>query len=116
MRLARYAAAVVVFTLMTGVGADLLSRRAPGLAGPFLIAGVSGLLGSVTAASGRPRPARWTMLTGAAAAAAAGVVLAPDGLDRGFVIGAGLLVAALLAIFALLATPRAKQARADRPG
>ncbi len=110
---ALYILAVLIFGLLAASGVDLLRKDAPGLAVPFLIAGVAGAAGAVVVAGAiywRPtirvqRTARAAMALTAVAVAGTGVALAPGGMDRGFVIGVAALLAVLLAVFALLAGP-----------
>lgn len=116
---ALYALAVLIFGLLAASGANLLRDDAPGLAVPFLIAGVAGAVGAVVVARAiywRPvarvqRRARAAMAFAAVAVAASGVAFAPGGIDRGFVIGVAGLLAVLLAMFALLAGPTRRQGR-----
>ncbi|BBH69476.1 hypothetical protein ACTI_61610 [Actinoplanes sp. OR16] len=109
----RYGFAVLVFLLMAWSGAGLAGADSPGLPLAFLIGGVAGAAGSIAAMLGRRRLARTVMLAGAATAAVAGFAFAPGGVDRGFVIGAAVLVAGLLALFALVSTPRSTTGRGE---
>ena len=109
----RYALAVLVFGLLAGSGADAFRQDAPALAAPMLITGLAGAVGAAVIAAAvywRPdtrvqRAARLAMLMAAVAVALTGVASAPDGAERGFVIGVAALLAVLLAAFALVATP-----------
>lgn len=109
----RYAAAVLVFGLLAAAGAQALPQDGPALAVPFLITGVAGAGGAAVIAVAlhkglHPRVQRITRLAMAVAAVAVavtGVVFAPGGMDRGFVIGTAALLAVLLAAFAALAGP-----------
>jgi len=111
--------AAVVFGLLAWSGVAMLGPHSNGMAVPFLIAGAAGCVGSVVIAasvrrqratlrngSGAQRAARLGMAAAAVAAMVAGFVLAPAGMDRGFVIGVALFHALLLAAYALLSGDR----------
>jgi peptidoglycan/LPS O-acetylase OafA/YrhL len=109
----RYALAVLIFGLLAASAVGLFRQDALGLAVPTVITGVVGAAGAAVvgvAAHRRPdarvqRTARVVMTIAAGAVAVTGVVLAPKGMDRGFVIGVAALLAVLLAAFALFAGP-----------
>ncbi|WP_203784708.1 hypothetical protein [Paractinoplanes rishiriensis] len=106
----RYAAAIVIFGLLaaSAVGArDLLV--------PTVLTGLAGALGAaiIGVAGARPqRAARIGMTAAAVVVVLSGVAFAPDGDERGFVIGVAAFYALLLAAFALVAGPRPVKASA----
>ena len=127
--------AVAVFAMLALSGAGAATQRAFGLAVPFIVAGLAGAVGAalIAAAVWRSRrgepvpgdtathrngaPQRTVRLAMAAAAVvvlAAGVLLAPGGMDRGFVISVAAFLAVTLALFALLAGDRPRIA--EPPG
>jgi hypothetical protein len=109
----RYVLAVLAFGLLALYGANALRQDAPAVGVPLLITGLAGALGAAaTAAAARWRPesrvqrsVRLAMLLTSAAVVVTGVALAPDGEERGFVIGVAAFLAVLLAAFALAAAP-----------
>lgn len=113
-----HGAAAVIFGLMAWRGAGLLDARALGV--PMLIAGVAGATGALAIVvsvlwqrnrTGTQRAARAGMALAGVAAAAVGVLLAPAGWERGFVISVNVLTGGLLAVFALLAGERSARYR-----
>ena len=136
--------AVVVFAMLALSGAGLAAQGAAALAVPFFVAGIAGAVGAAViavsvwrglagldgrgvrmepgpggaaAAERRAAPQRTTRLAMAGAAVVvlvAGVLLAPSGIDRGFVIWVAALLAVALALFALLAGDRPRTA--EQPG
>jgi hypothetical protein len=117
--------AVAVFAMLALSGAGAAAQGLYGLAVPFVVAGTAGGVGAAViavtlwreqrreagaAATERSEaPQRTVRLAMGAAAVVvlmAGVVLAPGGVDRGFVITVAALLAAALALFALLAGDR----------
>jgi len=118
--------AVAVFAMLAFAGSGI-AVGAPAVAAPFIVVGLAGAVGagliavsvwrtqSQEAAAIKPSgpPQRTIRLAMAAAAVLAlftGVALAPQGVDRGFVIGVAAFLAALLALFALLAGDRPRTA------
>jgi hypothetical protein len=113
--------AVVIFGLMVWSGVDGLSVGAHALAVPMLITGAAGATGAlviVWSVLRRPDPtadprrpdrmsaqgaARIGMGVAAVVTVVVGVVLAPAGWERGFVIAVNSGIGCLLAVFALLA-------------
>ncbi|MFI2651474.1 hypothetical protein [Micromonospora fulviviridis] len=95
-------------------GAAGLDQDVPALAVPSLNVGVAGavralstvtgLLPTATGGAAR-RVARGATLLAAVAALATGLVLAPDGMDRGFVVAVSAVLAAALAAYAVLGDP-----------
>ncbi|MEV4641853.1 hypothetical protein AB0J80_31360 [Actinoplanes sp. NPDC049548] len=103
--------AAAVFTLLALSGVGELTGQARGLAVPSVITGAAGALGALAltwlllrqqAGVRAQRAVRLSMAVAAVAAMGAGVVFAPDGLDRGFVISVSAVLAGALALFALL--------------
>ncbi|MCP3787997.1 hypothetical protein NLX85_32025 [Micromonospora sp. A3M-1-15] len=114
--------AVVIFGLLAWSGVVGLAQDVPALAVPSLIVGVAGAVralsavtGLLPAAAGRAarRVARGATLLSAVAALATGLVLAPDGADRGFVIAVSAVLAAALAAYAVLGEPARRAAGAS---
>jgi hypothetical protein len=127
--------AVVVFAMLALSGAAAAAPGLYGMAVPFIVTGIAGAMGAaviavsvwraqrgeagagVRDAKRSEAPQRTTRLAMAAAAAVvliAGVMLAPQGMDRGFVISVAALLAGALALFALLAGDRPRTA--EQPG
>jgi peptidoglycan/LPS O-acetylase OafA/YrhL len=122
--------AVAVFAMLAVSGAGLAAPGLYGLAVPFIVAGLAGGVGAAVIAvavwrqqrgeagaaepGGAPqRTVRLAMAAAAVVVLIAGVLLAPRGMDRGFVISVAALLAAALALFALLAgdKPRPRDPR-----
>ncbi|MGW4946967.1 hypothetical protein ACWEOZ_35890 [Actinoplanes sp. NPDC004185] len=125
---AQHGIAVVVFAMLalSGVGAAGPGRY--GMAVPFLVIGVAGSAGAaalavavwrlqrVPAGAGiRPatnaaaqRTVRLAMAAAALVALIAGVLLAPQGMDRDFVISVAAGLAVALALFSLFAGDRSR--------
>lgn len=111
--------AVAVFGLLTWSGVVGLAQGVPALAVPSVIVGavgavralvtVTGFAPSVTGRVAR-RVARGVTLLAAGAALATGLVLAPDGMDHGFVIAVDAVLAAALAAYAFLGEPARRAA------
>ncbi len=126
---ALHGVAVVIFGLMAWRGADLLGLGGRALGVPMLIAGAAGATGALVIAwsvlrrrdpaagspgrAGAQRAARIGMAVAAVATVAVGVVLAPAGWERGFVISVNTFTGGLLAVFALLAGERVTRGRGD---
>lgn len=131
--------AVAVFAMLALSGAGAAAQGLYGLAVPFIVAGTAGAVGAAViavtvwrgeagvavgpvpggaaATERREAPQRTIRLAMAAAAVVvliAGVMLAPKGMDRGFVISVAALLATALALFALLAGDRPRTA--EQPG
>ena len=116
--------AAVVFALLVWSGVTMLDPYAYGMAVPSLIVGAAGLAGSLviaasvwrwrtTSRGGRSSVQTVTRLAMTAAAVAAmvtGVVLAPGGMDRGFVIAVAVFHAMLLVAYALVCGYRPRPA------
>jgi hypothetical protein len=119
----------VVFGLVAVAGVAALAGQ-PSSGVPWAVAGLGGAAGSVAilvaallarrvagdpAAAARYAPvarvARLVMLVAAVVAAATGVLLAPDGVDRGFSITVNVGLAVALALFALLDTDLGRELR-----
>jgi hypothetical protein len=105
-----HALAVVIFALLAWQGVDAIRTGLSAFGVPMLIAGAAGLggasaiiLGARWRRAGVRRAARIGMVLAATATVVTGVVLAPHGLDRGFVITVNTVVGGLLALFALFA-------------
>jgi hypothetical protein len=116
-------------------GATTAAPGLYGLAVPFMVAGTAGGVGAAVIAvtvwrvqraeagagvrtgirrsEATQRTVRFAMAAAAVAVLITGVVLAPQGMDRGFVISVAALLAAALALFALLAGDRP---RPSEPG
>jgi hypothetical protein len=122
---ALHGAAAAVFAMLAWSGADAAAQGRYGLAVPFIVAGIAGGVGAAVIAMTvwrlqggagvrvDPVPGKATRLAMAASAVVAliaGVMLAPQGMDRGFVISVAALLAAALASFALLAGDRPRTA------
>ena len=133
--------AVMVFAMLALTGTVIATQGRYGLALPMMVTGLTGAAGAaaITAqvwraqasigvrpgtgvpgavpGSERREPPQCTirlaMATAAVVALIAGVLLAPGGIDRGFVISVAALLAAALALFALLAGDRP---RPSEPG
>ncbi|MEV6495070.1 hypothetical protein AB0M20_41585 [Actinoplanes sp. NPDC051633] len=125
--------AVAVFAMLALSGAGAAAQGVYGIAVPFLVAGLAGAVGAAVIAvsvwrglreaggavatangirrSGAPqRSIRLAMAAAAVVVLIAGVMLAPQGMDRGFAISVAALLAAALALFALLAGDRPRPA------
>lgn len=111
--------AVVVFAMLALSGAATAAPGLYGLAVPSIVTGTAGAVGAAliavsvwraqrgdAAATGRQRTVRLAMAAAAVVAMIAGVVLAPSGIDRGFVITVAGVLAGALALFALLSGDR----------
>jgi hypothetical protein len=118
---AMHGVAVVVWSMLALSGAGAAAQGLYGLAVPFIVAGVAGGVGAAliaVAVSGSDgdavikrslatqRIARRAMAAAAVIVLLTGVVLAPRGMDRGFVIVVAALLAVALALFALFAGDR----------
>ncbi|MEU9743558.1 hypothetical protein AB0E12_30690 [Micromonospora chersina] len=104
--------AVVIFGLLAWSGVVGLAQDVPALAVPSLIVGVAGAVRALSAVTGllptggaARRVAGGATLLAAVAALATGLVLAPDGTDRGFAIAVSAVLAAALAAYAVLGEP-----------
>jgi hypothetical protein len=101
--------AVVIFALLAVSGGGALTV-------PFVITGLAGSIGAALIAvavwrgHSYQRTVRLAMAAAAVAVLITGVLLAPSGLDRTFVITVAIGLAALLALFALLAGDRPRTA------
>lgn len=102
--------AALAFGLLALMGVGAAAEGLYGLAVPFVVIGAAGGVGAAVIAltdrAATQRAARLTMAGAAAVVLLAGVVLAPRGLDRGFVITVAAVLAATLGSFALLAGER----------
>jgi hypothetical protein len=134
---AEHGIAVVVFAMLALSGVGVAVPGLYGLAVPFIVTGVAGAAGAaviavavwrlqreeagVLAGPGiRPGgdagngAAQWTvrlaMVAAAVVALIAGVMLAPRGMDRGFVISVAAGLAVVLALFSLFAGDRPRTA------
>jgi hypothetical protein len=134
---AQHGIAVVVFAMLALSGVGAAGPGLYGLAVPFIVTGVAGAAGAaviavavwrlqreeagVLAGPGiRPGgdagngAAQWTvrlaMVAAAVVALIAGVMLAPRGMDRGFVISVAAGLAVVLALFSLFAGDRPRTA------
>lgn len=134
--------AFLIFAMLAVSGATTAAPGLYGMAVPFMVTGTAGALGAAlitvsvwrgqrgetaapdgaaaTGPSKAPQRAVRLAMGGAAVVALiAGVLLAPRGMDRGFVIGVAALLAVSLASFALLAGDRPRTAAqptgADHP-
>ncbi|MFI6332797.1 hypothetical protein ACIBBG_31385 [Micromonospora chersina] len=115
-----HALAVVVFGLLAWSGVVGLAQDVPALAVPSLIVGVAGAVRALSIVTGllptggtARRVAGGVTLLAAVAALAAGLVLAPHGTDRGFVIAVSAVLAAALAAYAVLGEPVRRPAGAS---
>ncbi|MFG1661205.1 hypothetical protein ACGFIY_32180 [Micromonospora chersina] len=104
--------AVVIFGLLTWSGVVGLAQGVPALAVPSLIVGVAGavralsiLTGLLPTGGAARRVVGGATLLAAVAALATGLVLAPHGTDRGFVIAVSAVLAAALAAYGILGEP-----------
>ncbi|MEU4371585.1 hypothetical protein [Micromonospora chersina] len=104
--------AVVLFGLLAWSGVVGLAQDVPALAVPSLIVGVAGAVRALATVTGllpagrtARRVARGATVLAAVAALAAGLVLAPQGADRGFVVAVSAVLAAALAAYAVLGEP-----------
>ncbi|MGY0004260.1 hypothetical protein [Micromonospora sp. I033] len=101
--------AVVIFGLLAWSGIDGLDREVAGLAVPSLIVGSAGVVRAILAVAGilpAIRPAvRACLVLAAVVALTTGYVLAPSGMDRGFVIAVDAVLAGALAAYAFLGEP-----------
>jgi hypothetical protein len=121
--------AVAVFTLLALSGAATAGPGLYGLAVPFIVAGIAGGVGAAVIAmtvwrsqrgeagadatkrhEAIQRTVRLAMAAAAVVVVIAGVLLAPRGMDRGFVISVAAGLAVALAMFALLAGDRPRTA------
>src|SRR5690349_20476751 len=130
--------AVVVFAMLAWSGVGFAAPGLYGMAVPFIVAGVAGGVGAAVIAvtvwrlqleeavadvrdgaaatkrgEATQRTAGLAMAAAAVVVLIAGVMLAPQGMDRGFVISVATGLAAALASFALLAGDRPRTA--ERP-
>ncbi|MFG3303156.1 hypothetical protein [Micromonospora chersina] len=114
--------AVVIFGLLAWSGVRGLAQDVPALAVPSLIVGVAGAVRALSAVTGllpatvggaARQVARGATLLSAVVALATGLVLAPDGADRGFVIAVSAVLAAALAAYAVLGEPGRRAAGAS---
>jgi hypothetical protein len=134
---ALHAFAVVVFAMLALMGGTAAAAGLLDLAVPAVVTGLAGAVGAALitravwrqqdeqytesdlvddVAAGAPqRTARLAMAGAAVVALIAGVLLAPTGVERDFVIWVAALLAGALALFALLAGDRPRPARAGRP-
>ncbi|TDC84543.1 hypothetical protein E1193_05280 [Micromonospora sp. KC606] len=103
--------AVVIFGLLTWSGVAGLGRGVAALAVPWLIIGAVGAIRALLAVTGLLSPqtpwavrrsARGVMLLAAVVALMVGLVLAPTGMDRNFVIAVDAVLAAALGAYAFL--------------
>ncbi len=100
------------------VPGDAASAGSAASSGDAASSGSAAVPGAVATNERREPPQRAIRLAMAAAAVVAliaGVMLAPGGIDRGFVISVAALVAAALALFALLAGDRPRTAEPGTP-
>ena len=136
---ALHCVAVAVFGLLAWSGAGFAAPGLFGLAVPFIVAGLAGAGGATIIAvnvwrlqfeeggaaepdgaaaikriQATQRTARRAMAGAAVVVVTAGVVLAPEGIDRGFVIWMAAGLAAVLALFALFAGDRLRTV--EQPG
>jgi hypothetical protein len=107
--------AVAVFAMLALSGAVAATQRLYGLAVPFIVAGTAGAVGAAViaatvwrgeagaAATKTQQTIRLAMAGAAVVVLITGVLLAPQGVDRGFAIWVAALLAGALALFALLA-------------
>ncbi|GAA3917510.1 hypothetical protein [Actinoplanes auranticolor] len=126
--------AAVVFTMLALSGATTAGPGLYGMAVPFMVTGVAGAGGAaviavsvwrlqrgeagtgpqdasgVRGAVATQRTARLAMVAAAVVALIAGVMLAPQGMDRGFAISVAAGLAVALALFALFAGDRPRTA------
>ena len=115
---ALHGAAVVVFGLLALSGAGAAAVGLWGLAVPFIVTGLAGATGAAVItmnvwrgqSEAPQRTARRAMAATAVVVLIAGLVLAPGGVDRGFVIAVAALLATALALFALLSGDRPRAA------
>ena len=131
---AQHGIAVVVFAMLALSGAGTAGPGLYGMAVPFIVVGVAGAAGAaiiavavwrlqreeagVPAGAGiRPagnaaaqRAVRLAMAAAAVVALIAGVMLAPRGMDRGFVISVAAGLAVALVLFSLFAGDRPRTA------
>ncbi|WP_088974513.1 hypothetical protein [Micromonospora coxensis] len=106
--------AMVIFGLLAWSGGSTLRQGVDGLAAPSLMIGAAGAVGALLMVASPSGPAdrsgpdphrlvRLAMVLAAVIALATGTALAPDGMDRGFVISVDAVLAGALASYALLA-------------
>ena len=134
---AQHGIAVVVFAMLALSGIGTAGPGLYGLAVPFIVTGVAGAAGATViavavwrlqrgetnvSAGGGVRPSggtangtaqrtvRLAMAAAAVVALIAGVLLAPRGMDRGFVISVAAGLAVALALFSLFAGDRPRTA------
>ncbi len=102
---------VVAFGMLALSGAGAAAQGLYGLALPFIVTGLAGGAGAALLMTTvvPQRTIRLGMAAGAVVALVAGIALAPEGLDRGFVIGVAALLAVVLAFFALTAGGRPRR-------
>ncbi|MCO8272945.1 hypothetical protein M1L60_20325 [Actinoplanes sp. TRM 88003] len=105
----------MAFAMLVVMGVGVAVQGSYGLGFAFVVAGLAGGVGAAVIAVSvwRARLAghrvvRISMGVAAVVVLLAGVVLAPGGIDRGFVMVVSALLALLLAMFALLAGDRAR--------
>ncbi|MEU4715666.1 hypothetical protein AB0F73_18675 [Micromonospora purpureochromogenes] len=115
--------AMVIFGLLAWSGGSMLRQGVDGLAVPSLMIGAVGAVGALLMAAGRPsrradpsgpdphQLVRVAMVLVAVTALVTGTALAPDGMDRGFVISVDAVLAGALASYALLAGEQRRPAR-----
>ncbi|MEU8612663.1 hypothetical protein AB0C29_32200 [Actinoplanes sp. NPDC048791] len=127
----QHSIAVVVFAMLALSGVGAAGPGLYGLAVPFIVTGVAGAAGAAVIAvavwrlqreqaSDRPggatrnkttqRTVRLAMVAAAVVALIAGWMLAPQGMDRGFVISVAAGLAVALALFSLFAGDRPRTA------
>jgi hypothetical protein len=111
--------ALVIFGLLGWSGVVGLDQGVPALAVPSLIVGGAGAVRAFLAVTGilpiatdpvTRRMVRAASVSAAAIALGTGFVLAPDGMDRGFVLGVNAVLAGALAAYAFLAEPASRAA------
>ncbi|MBM0257504.1 hypothetical protein [Micromonospora sp. 4G55] len=107
--------AMVIFGLLAWSGGSMLRQGVDGLAVPSLMIGAAGAVGALLMMARRPsrhadesgpdlhQLVRVAMVLVALTALVTGTALAPDGMDRGFVISVDAVLAGALASYALLA-------------
>jgi hypothetical protein len=131
---AQHGIAVVVFAMLALSGVGVAGPGRYGMAVPFIVTGVAGATGAAVIAVAvwrlqreeagvRPgggttneaaqRTVRLAMAAAAVVALIAGWMLAPQGMDRGFVISVAAGLAVALALFSLFAGDRPRNA--DHP-
>ncbi|WP_436533902.1 hypothetical protein [Actinoplanes sp. HUAS TT8] len=99
--------AIALFALLAATGVTALGHEVDALAIPMILAGLGGATVALATRVNRGiRPAQGVAVVAALALVVTGVLLAPSGAERFFVITVDVIIAGLVVAFALLAPSR----------